>query len=362
MPRVAIIVLSVLLALGAWPASGAARAKKGIWGPVQVNGKSQFPLYKSLGAEVYNEEIRWNEIARSRPANPRDPRDPAYRWRADLGKGIAEAGRLRIQVALRVGGAPRWANRGRPSNWAPQDPGDYVDFMVAAARRYPSVRFWIVWGEPTRASSFAPMPATDPGLPLPTEAQRAVQFYARLLDGSYGALKAISKRKTIVGGNSYTGGNVSPLNWIRYLRLPNGRRPRMDLYGHNAFSARRPRLADYSLVYGYADFSDLDALARWLDRYYGRDPRGNRMRIWIGEWFVPTDHANHVFTFWVTRRVQALWLRAALRISRRWRRIYAFNWFKLYDEAARPAGDEAAWGLIDGQGRRRPAFRVFDRG
>jgi hypothetical protein len=86
------------------------------------------------------------------------------------------------------------------------------------------------------------------------------------------------------------------------------------------------------------------------------------MRIWIGEWSVPTDHANYIFNYWATRRTQASWLRAALRIGRSWPRIFALNWLELYDQAPRLAGDEANWGLMDHTGRPKPAFRVFRRG
>jgi hypothetical protein len=360
--RVTLIVACSLTLLCAAPAPAGARAKKGIWGPVSTHGVSRFPVYKRLGATVYNAQLSWAETATRRPARPGDPQDPAYRWPTRITQGVRQSGRHRMQVALRVAGTPAWANGNRPQNWAPDNPGDYADFIAAAARRYPGVRYWIIWGEPTRAASFSPLPPTNPSASLTLEAVRSVHRYAAMLDRSYVALKRISRRKVVVGGNSFTAGDISPLNWIRYMRLPNGRRPRMDLYGHNPFSARRPRLADHSIVLGYADFSDLDALARWLDRYYGHDPRGKRMRIWIGEWTAPTDHANHAFNFWVKRATQAAWLRSALRIARRWPRIYAFNWFTLYDETPRPAGDETDWGLIDATGRRKPAFYVFERG
>ena len=144
----------------------------------------------------------------------------------------------------------------------PSNPADYADFVVAAARRYPTVRFWIIWGEPTRAGNFFPIPSrTKPSARLSQAAIRTVRSYAQILDASYAALKGVSKRKIVIGGNSFTTGDISPLNWIRYMRLPNGRRPRMDLYGHNPFSARRPRLSERAAVRGYADFSDLDDLA-----------------------------------------------------------------------------------------------------
>jgi len=350
-----------LVMLCASPAS-ARPVKKGIWGPVDVNGVSQFPIYKQLRASVVNRTLLWRNVALQRPTQPLDPRDPAYRWPAEMDVAAARAKRHGMDLAVRVDTAPAWANGNRPANWAPNDPADFAAFVGAAARRYPSVRFWIIWGEPTRAAALSPIPPTHPTAPLTDEARSSVQTYARLLDGAYAALKRISTRKVVIGGNSFTGGDISPFNWIRYMRLPNGRRPRMDMYGHNPFGSRRPRLSDRPLVRGYADFSDLDDLARWLDRYYGRDSRRQRMRIWIGEWLVPTDGRNHSFNFSTTRSVQASWLESALRIAGRWPRIYAFNWYTLYDEPPNAAGDETHWGLIDAQGRRKPAFNVFRRG
>jgi hypothetical protein len=63
-----------------------------------------------------------------------------------------------------------------------------------------------------------------------------------MLDASYGALKRANRHNIVIGGDTWTGGEISPLNFIRAMRLPNGRRPRMDLYGHNPFTARSPNL------------------------------------------------------------------------------------------------------------------------
>jgi hypothetical protein len=153
--------------------------------------------------------------------------------------------------------------------------------------------------------------------------------YARILDASYGALKRVNRRNLVIGGNTWTGGEVTPLNFIKAMRLPSGRRPRMDLYGHNPFSLRFPNLREGPIAYGYADFSELDALARWLDRYGYRTRQGRRLRLFLSEFTLPTDHRNHEFNFWVTRGVQARWLARAFKIARRWqRRPYAI-WLRL---------------------------------
>jgi hypothetical protein len=136
----------------------------------------------------------------------------------------------------------------------------------------------------------------------------------------------------------------------------------MDLYGHNPFAAREPDLADGQIRQGMADFGDLDLLARWVDRDLGRTPRGKRIKLFLGEYAIPTDHANRTFGWWVSRRTQARWIRSALRITRRWSRIETLGYFSLYDEPATPAGDEMDRGLIDDRGRRKPGFYAFKRG
>jgi hypothetical protein len=348
----------------AWPAAadGAPSAKKAIWGPVRVDGVSQFPIYRDLGAGVYQIKIHWNRIAPTRPTRARDPGDPAYRWPSALDEAVAEARLHGIRVAVLIAGTPSWANGGRDRRWAPRRPADFGLFARAASSRYPSVRLWIVWGEPTRRRNFQPLLHERRNRPLTGRMRRGPRLYARMLDSAYLQLKRQSRRNLVIGGNSFTTGDVSPLNWIRNLRLPNGRPPRMDMYGHNPFSNRRPYLNRPPLGHGFADFSDLDLLARWVDRWLGR-PRGKRrMKLFLSELFWPTDHPNHEFNFWVDRRTAATWLTTALRITRRWSRIYTLGWFSLYDDRPRPKGDEVNRGLLDRSGRRKPAYLAYKRG
>ncbi len=337
-------------------------AKKGIWGPVSVGGQSQFPIYKDLGAGIYQTNLAWSRVATSRPANPTDPNDVAYVWPAELDSAVAQAATAGMRVALLVQGTPGWANRGRDQRWAPTRVGDYADFLRAAARRYPSVRLWSIWGEPTRRDNFLPLYHERRDRGLTRKMKKGPHTYARLLDASYAALKRANRRNLVIGGNSFVTGDVSPRNWIKNLRLPNGRPPRMDLYGHNPFSSRRPNLKRGPLGHGFADFSDLDTLSRWVDRYLAK-PRGKRrLRLFLAEFFIPTDHFNHEFNFYVKRRTAASWLTDALRITRRWSRIYALGWFSLYDDPPNAKGDEVNRGLLDHRGRRKPAYSAFKRG
>ena len=338
-------------------AASAVTPKKSIWGPASVAGASQFPIYEDLGAGLWQAHLSWRGVAARRPEHPKDPADPAYAWPAELDPAIADADQHGIEVALLVMGTPAWANGGRAARWAPRRPGDYAAFLTAAARRYPAVRHWMIWGEPTKGSNFQPL-RNDRGRRLSGSGLKGPRIYARMLDRAYAALKRVSRRNLVIGGNSFSVGTVRPQYWIQALRLPNGRPPRMDMYGHNPFTLRRPLLSQPPLGRGYADFGDLDTLAHWVDR--NLRPRG--LKLFLSETSFPTDHANFEFNFWLTRETQAAWISDALRVSRSWSRIYTFGYLGLYDDAVRPDGLQVERGLLERSGRPKPAYEAFKRG
>jgi hypothetical protein len=204
----------------------------------------------------------------------------------------------------------------------------------------------MIWGEPTRLGNFKPLNRNAP------------RVYAGLLDAAYGALKGVSRSNKVIGGNTFTVGEISPVSWVRRLRMANGRRPRLDMWGHNPFSRRIPRLSDEPLIGGYVDFSSLDDFAIELDRAYP----GRHLRFFLSEFTVPTGHKNWLFNFFEPESTAAGWLKAAMRIGHSWNRIAALGWYQLYDESPRPAGDETLYGLLAGNGRHKPAFEVYRRG
>jgi hypothetical protein len=164
----------------------------------------------------------------------------------------------------------------------------------------------------------------------------------------------------VIGGNTFTVGDITPYNWVRYMKLPNGHAPRMDMYGHNPFTGRRPATHgpyDKHLV----DFNDLPKFERFLDGRV-RAPGGRRLRLFLSEFFWPTDHENSEFPFWVSKKLQASWLHDALRITERSSRIYTLGWFSLYDDPPRSNNLEVNRGLLTYKGKHKPAYSVFRRG
>ena len=329
---------------GGEPGTGVAKL---IWGPAHLpDGRSAFPVYEELGVDVFQIQLRWPQVARTRPAAPEDPADPAYRWPSGLDYAISQAEAHGIEVAVLVTHSPRWANGGRGALWAP-DPPDFSRFLTAAARRYPGVHRWMIWGEPNRADRFLPNRADSPIGP---------RRYAQLLDAAYGALKAVSPANIVIGGDTFTGGEVKPEQFIEWMRLPSGRPPRLDWYGHNPYPFRFPEIRTRPIAGGWRDLSDLDTLSAEVNRAYR--PLGISPKLWLSEFTVQSDHTSRVFEAFVTKPAQARWLTAGYEAAAAVPQVEGLGWFSLLDQAG---GRLAAhWGLMTSDGRtEKPAFSAY---
>lgn len=337
-----LLALLLLTTLPA-PTAGAA-ARKLIWGPNELaDGTPAFPIYEELGVDELELQVQWSNVAQRPPADARNPDDPAYEWPANVDEAVDQAGRSGMRVMLMLKTTPGWANRGRGPGYAPTSDADYADFAIAAARRYRSVRDWMIWGEPQRAGSFEPMPANKSSGP---------RRYARLLDAAYAALKSESRHNKVIGGNTWSAGTIFPKAFLRRMRLPNGKPPRLDYFGHNPFSARFPRLSKPTYYAGLRDMSDVDTFSREVRKVYKRIRR--RPKLWLSEFTVPSA-PNDIFSFSVSPEQQARWLTAAFRIAHRYKPIAAIGWFRLQDDPSLPAG------LLTETGAEKPSFEAYKR-
>ncbi len=191
-----------------------------MWGPADGRSAASPSPYTGIWASSSSRPASTGPRPRGRsPATRATRRDPAYVWPAALGAAVAASSAARH---ARGGPADRRAAAGRtavrPPNWAPPVASDFADFAYAAARRYPTVHVWMIWGEPTRRVRL-PAARRAPTRPKPLNAaQRAAPHrYAQMLDAAYVALKR--------GEPAEPGGRRDDLHDRRHRHAPLDREP-----------------------------------------------------------------------------------------------------------------------------------------
>jgi hypothetical protein len=340
-------------AMAAHSASSSSRSpsKKAFWAPV-----TDFPILHNLGVGIYEDVLSWAAAAPTRPSDPSNPNDPAYQWNSEISYAIQQAAHYHMRVLLQISQTPAWENGGHAANYPPRNVADLAAFVMAAARRYPSVHLWMIWGEPDRKPNWATLvPASPTATSLKPAQAAAPRLYAQMLDASYGALKQVSPRNLVIGGNTYTTGDIPVRMWIKYMRLPDGKPPRMDLYGHNPFCFRAPNLSNPPSRDGEMDFSDLGRLERLVNRELARPH--HTIKLFLSEWEIPTARDNEL-NIYVTPAIQAQWITDAWRIVRHSSWIYALGWIHLYDDL--PGGSMS--GLFYHDGQPKPGYYAFKNG
>src|SRR4051794_22766823 len=291
--------LPLILALVAFPAASADAAvstKKAIWGPVEIDSQSQFPVYRELGAGIYQTTLDWSQVASLEPLDATDVDDPSYEWPDEIDTAIAEANSAGLKVALTVTGTPDWSKQ----------TSEFATFTRVAAKRYPGVHLWSIWDGPYKGGAGK---------------------YAQLLDGAYTSLKAASKSNQVIGGQST---NSSVASWVSKLKLPNGKRPRMDLYGHDISGAKAPTK------------QSLSALEKRVE------PLGKGIKLYLSPVHLTLSPIK-----------QAAWIKAALKATKADQHVYTFGYQGLVDDSDVPPTYK---GLLDPDGIKKAAFTAFKNG
>ncbi|MDP8908045.1 MAG: hypothetical protein M3N47_02785 [Chloroflexota bacterium] len=164
----------------------------------------------------------------------------------------------------------------------------------------------------------------------------------------YGQLKAQRRSHVVIGGNTYVTGEIRPIDWVRNMKLENGRPPRMDLYSHNPFSFREPNLRNPPSVQGLVDFSDL-----------GR-PRHKRITLFLSEFTIPTG-PDIEFNVHVAPKTQSKRITSAFRVARKLD-ADTLGRIHLRDEPPIVGGTSIQGGLLRHDGKHKPGFYAFMRG
>ena len=298
--------------------------------------ESRLDVLDRLGVDIARFTIRWDQVARKRPADARSTTEPAYDWESTdaVLRGLRRHG---VQALVTLYGTPGWANGGRAANWAPTTERSFANFAYAAARRYSWVRQWTIWNEPNRSTFLRP---TTPKTYVDT-----------LLNPAYAQLHAAIPGVQVGGGvtapRAGTSG-VAPVTWIRGMGNAGAK---LDAYAHHPYPGRPQSETPWSpkcvncLTIAMAD---LERLEREVNRAFGSK------RIWLTEYGYQTNPPDEYLG--VSALEQAVYVASSALRAYRSSAVDTLIFFMVRDDAA-PAGWQS--GVFAEDGHMKPSYAAF---
>jgi len=337
-------------------------------------------MTRQADADMVRIGVGWRSVAPSRPANPRDPSDPVYRF-SSTDAAVRAAAARGFQVLLTAEDAPRWAEGpNRPQlapagSWKP-DSGAFGDFGAAVARRYgggfpdpagpgalPQVRYYEAWNEPNLTSFITPQWEGDK--------PRSPEIYRGLLNAFYDGVKGVDPANVVVGGATSAygdppgGGRMRPLAFLRELFCLEGRRKlkpkacppvKLDvLSDHPINTSGGPRRsAIHPDDAATADVGNVGRVLRAAEKGGNVQP-GGRRPLWVTEfWWLSKPPGSPNERIAVPLGKHARWIEESLYLF--WKKkVKAAFYFRVRD----PAGTDVPSGLFFADGTAKPALTAF---
>jgi hypothetical protein len=311
---------------------------------------------RAANATLVRAVVTWAQVAPERPANARDPFDPAYRL-DDLDELVRAAQQRGLEVLLSVWGTPRWANGGKTPNVMPTRLNDLRDFSQALAARYsgrnagyPFVRFWSVWNESNLQLFLTPQFDARGKIVGPRN-------YARLYAAAYAGIKAGNPRALVGIGETSSHGRdrelpgksdtIAPGTFARLVAAANPRL-KFDAWAHHPYPVPVMMKPTQKVRWPNVALSSLPRFEASLDVWFKR--RG--IPIWITEYGHETRPAEPAG---VTFAQQAAYVRQAMTILRADSRVQMFIWFIWQDSRT------SLWqsGMLGLTGATKPALSRY---
>ena len=331
----------------------------------------------AANAEIVRVNLVWSRIARSQPADPRNPADPAYDF-SGPDRAIAEARANGLDVLVTIYSAPEFAEGASrhpdapPGTWKP-DPAALGDFSAAVASRYsggfrdlPRVRHFEVWNEPNLGFFLAPQYKGKTAV--------APRQYRRMVNEVFKAVKGVNAGNKVVAGGLAPYGDppgasrTRPLAFWRDLlcldrdldasKCPT--KTKFDILSHHPIntsggprkSARHPD--DVST----RDFENITEVLRAAEKR-NTVGTGGRHPLWATELWWDSDPPDTVEGF--PLKAQARFIQEALYIL--WKQhVDVVVLLQLRDEPFDPEGDpfsDSSTGLLFDDGSPKPSFTSF---
>jgi hypothetical protein len=330
-------------------------------------------LLKTLHVQEIRENLYWGGpygVATKRPANAKNPNDPAYDW-ALYDRTVQYAQQYGIHVLFSIYATPTWESGRVSKNIAPKNATDLRNFAYAAAKRYsgsftdpdgqvlPAVKDWAAWNEPNNPIFLAPQyKKTATGWAIQSATDYA-HICNAVYNGVHGAL--ISGERVACGETAPRGNNnprsarpsISPIAFLRAVKKAGLKT--FDAWSHHPYPSGpsdTPTSKPVGARGGPATavtLGNLGDLTKVLTQLYGNK------RLWITEYGYQTNPPDSLVG--VSWAKQALYLKQAFAIARKNPRVDMMLWFLLKDDP-----NLGGWqsGLITIGGKKKPSFVAFE--
>lgn len=313
-------------------------------------------------------DMQWGEMAVSKPANPRNPADPAYHF-AQTDQFVLNAAShgLQDKVMFTLWKTPTWATKATSAK-ATQMPNltDWKNFVAACATRYsgkyipsgsttplPRVTAWETWNEPNASFAFRPQRVKGKFV--------SPANYVKLLNALKSEVnKAVPFKPTFVAGALYkqgSPGNPSPVDFMKGMKAagakfdvlsmhPYNNTPRLGMSDGSDQSTKNPRFI------GVGNFQTFITLAN--------QTFGKKYPIWVTEfgWATPAAGKSQ---YTVSFAQQAQFAYDSMLRFKQLPQVEKMTWFLVRDGVPKPG----AWyttGLEKSSGAHKPSFNSWIAG
>jgi hypothetical protein len=344
-----------------------------------------FPTLKALKTQVLRVNLYWGAtqwaIAKTRPADPTDPGDPAYNW-SIYDRLVRYATQYNIKVVFSILFTPGWANGGKARTVAPTNSKDLANFAYAAAERYsglwtppawqqdpsnptsklplPKVSMWTAWNEPNNPIWLTPQYKRVGKTWRVESAFQYAKICNAVMDGVHSPFLGPLPDEHVACGVTGPKGNDAPgtsrasVDPITFLTQAHrfGMKD-FDVYAHHPYpdigAAESPTFVPTGKFKRRVQLGNIGALLKVISQFYG--PK----HLWITEFGYQSNPPDK--NFGVSYAKQAQYLTQSYAIARANPRIDMLLWFLVRDEPNVRTGWQS--GLSTPTGKKKPAWGAF---
>jgi hypothetical protein len=297
---------------------------------------SRLNTLDKLGIKLVRYTIQWDQVAPTRPEQPKWSGDPAYQWGSSdaVLKGLRAHG---IDIVLEIRFTPSWANGGAKHNVLPTDGQDFANFVTAVQNRFPWVHKYLIWNEPNKIIFMNPISPKN--------------YVDKLLNPAYAALHAVDPKVQVAGGITAPRAGPSGMSPIDFLRGMKAAGAHLDVYAHNPYPENPQQETPTSGACKTCSSITMASLEKLLAEVQKAWPGKH---IWLTEYGYQTNPPDKVLGVSYAKQAQYVG-ESALRVYRA-ARVDMLIWFMVRDDPS-PEGWQS--GFFTTSGKKKPSYDAY---